>query len=88
MIEVVAICALALTNLGLGYALIAQSRAQIAERTALLASVGSLRRQQHRADLSRTAREYEQAEAVGHAIEETARRNHITEDEPPYEGFG
>lgn len=88
MIEVVAICVLALTNLGMGYALIAQSRAQIAERTALLTSVGALRRQDNRAALSRTALEYERAEAVGAAIEETARRNHITEDDPPYEGFG
>lgn len=90
MIALVAIVVvvLALTNVGLGFALIHQSRAQIAERTALMSSVGSLRRQQTRADLSRTAREYEQAEAIGAAIEDNARRNHITEDEPPYEGFG
>lgn len=67
---------------------ILQSRAYAAERRDLLASVGALRRQETRAVLSRTAREYEQAEAVGHAIEETARRNTTTEAEPPYEGFG
>ena len=67
---------------------IAQSRAYAAERRDLLASVGALRRQTNRAALARTAREYEQAEAIGAAIEETARRNHISEDEPPYEGFG
>ena len=67
---------------------IVQSRTYAAERRDLLDSVGALRRQATRATLSRTAREYEQAEAIGAAIEENARRNHITEDEPPYEGFG
>lgn len=67
---------------------IVQSRTYAAERRDLLDSVGALRRQATRAALSRTAREYEQAEAIGAAIEENARRNHITEDEPPYEGFG
>lgn len=67
---------------------ILQSRAYAAERRDLLTSVGALRRQQVRADLSRTAREYEQAEAIGAAIEENARRNHITEDHPPFDGMG
>lgn len=91
MIALVAlvVVVLALSNAGLAYALIYQGRAQIEERASLLASVGALRRQQNRADLSRTAREYEQAEAIGHAIEETARRNHTTaEFDPPLEGMG
>ena len=84
----IAECILAFVVVVLTIGNIAQSRAYAAERRDLLASVGALRRQANRASLARTAREYEQAEAIGAAIEETARRNHISEDEPPYEGFG
>lgn len=90
MIVLVALVVVVLagSNLALAYGLVHQSRAQIEERRSMLASVGALRRQETRAVLSRTAREFEQAEAVGAAIEESARRNQITEDDPAYEGFG
>lgn len=86
--DAIALASLTFIVVVLTVGLIAQSRQFAAERRDILDHSRAQSRQNVRASLSRTAREYEQAEAVGHAIEENARRNHITEDEPPYEGFG
>ena len=86
--DTIALIVFAVVVLVLTAGLILQSRQFAAERRELLGHTRAQSRQDVRAQLSRTALEYERAEAVGAAIEENARRNHITEDEPPYEGFG
>lgn len=73
-------------------ALIVAQRDYAADRKAMVADLRAMARQGVRADLSRTAREYEQAEAIGAAIENRASRQ--AEDgyeprrQPPIEGLG